>query len=184
MMLVSNDIKLVMKFEDIRPTSTNEMYRPAYTPKTRRSFLRKSSELVAFQSSCQEAVKEYHDDIQEFISQCKSRYPNYLGFSLKITVGLPMEHMFYKRTARDLRPNDTSNLIKSIEDVVSSATGFDDKYNMEVSAQKVLSSSDKWEFTAELTPLSYLERLNLTEQDLDKYEELLKTKKKGATEEK
>ena len=170
MLMSSEDLKLEMRFSGIRPTSTNEMYRPAYTAKSHRSYLRKSSELVAFQSSCQENVKQYHEDIQEFVEKCKVKYPKYLGFSLKIVIGLPMDCMFYKKVTDDLRPIDTSNLIKSIEDIVSSAVGIDDKYNMKVSAEKILSSNKKdWEFFVVLIPLCYLDELDLTEKDLENY---------------
>ena len=46
---------------------------------------------------------------------------------------------FYKRKADDLRPHDTSNFIKAVEDQISKLLGVDDKYDIQVSAVKCYS---------------------------------------------
>ena len=152
-------MKLKLKFENIYPVSTNDMYRPtvsaADSKGKRHGFLRTSYELMEFQDKFDPMLESHRSEIEEFINQCKSEY-EYLGFKVTLLIGMPRESFFYKRKTDDLRPNDTSNFIKSIEDRVAVLTGIDDKYDVEIRAIKYCSDADTWGFSVIMEPTNYM----------------------------
>ena len=125
--------RFVMKVSDVDLISTNDAYVPTY--KGKRSFYRRSKEMMTFQEVFSSKLSEYKEPLQAFISDKKEEIP-YLGLILKLILILPRNIYFYKRKNDDLRPQDTSNFIKAIEDQISRVVGIDDKYNVQVSAVK------------------------------------------------
>lgn len=146
-------MKLIMEFKDIYPISTNEMYAPTYNHKKKYSFLRKSDTLIEFQNNMASRLLEYSDAISQFIELCKSKY-TYLGF--KLTIWLGMNDMFLK-TSNNLRAYDASNYLKAIEDCISTVTGIDDRYDMEVRVIKYHTPDlETWYTIAQLEPVDYM----------------------------
>ena len=125
--------RFVIKIKDIELVSTNEAYRPTY--KGKYAFFRRSKELLAFQKNFSEKLQEYTEPFQFFLETQKQNI-SFLGIKLNLILSLPFYMFFYKRKSDDLRPNDTSNFIKSIEDQLSNFMKIDDKYNVQVSATK------------------------------------------------
>ena len=125
--------RFVMKVADIDLVSTNDAYIPTY--KGKRSFYRRSKELMKFQEEFSTKLLEYKESLQMFVEQNKTEI-SYFGLILKLILILPRDVFFYKRKTDDLKPQDTSNFIKAIEDQVSKVLGIDDKYNVQVSAVK------------------------------------------------
>ncbi len=127
--------KLTLTIQGVTLVSTNEAYRPTY--KGKRSFYRKSTELIAFQEDFSSKLEAFRDTANLFTEQLSSC--EHLGLKLTIVIEMPRNMFFYKRKSDDLRPNDTSNFIKAIEDQISKFVGIDDKYNVKVTAVKCFS---------------------------------------------
>lgn len=148
-----------MRFHDLYPITVNDMYVPTVSAPDstgkRHGFLRKSNELWEFQEKFSSELSKYDEEIKLFIDRCNEEY-DHLGFKLIILLGMPKSDLFYKRKSDDLRPNDTSNFLKSIEDVIASYTHKDDKYNIEIMGVKYRSEEESWGFTVILLPVDYM----------------------------
>lgn len=127
------DNKFTFVIDDIKLVSTNDAYIPTY--KGKRSFLRRSNSLLEFQKTFQEKALEFKEQALAFIEKERQAYKN-LGIKIFLIFILPRDVYFYKRKKEDIRPQDTSNFIKSVEDQIALLLEVDDKYNLEVSAIK------------------------------------------------
>lgn len=127
------DNEFTFVIDDIKLVSTNDAYIPTY--KGKRSFLRRSNSLLEFQKTFQEKALEFKERALAFIEKERQAYKN-LGIKIFLIFILPRDVYFYKRKKEDIRPQDTSNFIKSVEDQIALLLEVDDKYNLEVSAIK------------------------------------------------
>lgn len=140
-------IILEMKFKDLHPVSTNDMYIPIAGRKVegrshRRAFLHASPQLQEYKEVLfMEMTEFYSVEISEFLMKSKKKFGSHLGFKLNLLFRMP--DMYYKQKSKsdDLRPYDVSNYIKSTEDALATRLLLDDKYNMEVKSVKICDKS-------------------------------------------
>lgn len=145
--------RLVLSVRNVALVSTNVAYRPTY--KGKRAFYRRSSELLAFQADFSSKLEACRDSLEVFKEQVASE--SHLGLKLTLILEMPRDMFFYKRKTEELRPSDTSNYIKAIEDQISQFIGIDDKYNVRVCAVKCFAEGlDACNVYAILEPDDYM----------------------------
>lgn len=123
-------LEVSFTIEDPKIISVNDQYiHPVRKTKSGRyvSYFAKSPYLKEVQSFYEDSLKDLisDNDIEKFKSFVENDKDN--GIQLYIILGIP---------SSDIRENDASNYIKSIEDCIVSRTGIDDSMNYRVIVEK------------------------------------------------
>lgn len=158
--MIDDNGNLIIKATDLPIlVSTNDMYIPTLNRKTHHCFLRSSNELLEFQSRINEMFKQ---EVVCTKSELDDFYNNNQDTELVLILNiyLPKRIYFTSEDSTKISRKDCSNLIKAIEDSISSNLGIDDRYNKIVLARKLVSNNDKYGFVAILSSTNYYSSIN------------------------
>lgn len=138
-------MKLEFRFKGLKVCSNNDMYLPSKGKKGKGAFLRRSPYLHVWQGYMSEMMSTYPPEVFEEFKLLALNERRAVTFSIEI--GIP-RNQYLKTT--DLKAHDTSNMIKAIEDCISSGIGLDDKYNIHVVATKGFTMYPEWTYIVTL----------------------------------
>lgn len=132
---------LEIVIHEITPVSANDMY---FVPRKLGKMI-KTPHYRSFESSMKERLEELvtPESISEFMDKLDDP-----SFAINFTIDLFMpDDEFYRR--------DSSNYLKTVEDIVKNHIGIDDSRNKKVSAEKFISETGKWKFVCKITAVQY-----------------------------
>lgn len=134
--------RLEFKFKGLPVCSTNKMYEPT-KGKNKGAYLRKSRHLIEWQSKMSKMFESEifytKEDLELFKQHVIS---DRRAVVMYLYVIVPEKEY---RSKNDLKVNDISNMIKTIEDCIASNIGLDDKYNTQVIACKsYIEGNNEW----------------------------------------
>lgn len=141
---------LEYQFEGLEVCSTNSMYIPTKGKGKKGAYLRKSPYLIKWQTEMKKMFDSeiFHtrEELEEFkkIALDESR-----GILFYLKIGIPISE-YATKSLDDLKNNDTSNMIKAIEDCFATNIGLDDKYNITIVSQKGYTPYDEWKYNVML----------------------------------
>lgn len=165
---MQSSIDLNFAFYGVKLISTNDMYIPTSRGKTGRgAFLRRSDSLKEFQSIIDKSFEEEFFYNKDYLSRISSYIKdNNLGLLMELKISIPYEE--YLTSKGDLSRNDTSNLIKAIEDSIYKNLGIDDSRNIKVIAEKGYNEDGSWYVEVNIKEFNLLNRIdvNTVEQEV------------------